>query len=255
MKVMFYRKYKNVIKRFVVIGISLGVLFGVVVTVFFIVRLLSADEEDVVINYADTSSVRSAEEQGIFSLEQGDIIIFQTSPFTYRVARLLTNNNLSWSVRRLEYSFVVNNQEFIETTAIPVGATQVVVIDVESQDVVTRDDVQFRIYTSSWHTDASPQTSALRAHGAVVKTEVQEGDVARTTVAGTLSNESSDSVYNVRVGVLAYNNNDVVGVGDAFISTLLAEQDQEVVIYIGNVLYKDVTNVVFYTNGTEYAGF
>ena len=247
---MLYTKYKNAIKRLIVVSISLGVIFSIVFIGVGIVSLLDSEDQDIVINYNKTSSVRSAEQQGIFLLEQGDIIVLQLSPNQYRIARLLSNNNLSWSARRVEYSFLVNNQEFIETTTIPAGATQLIIVDVESQNALQKNDVQFRINTSSWHTDTVPEFEVLRAHGAVVATDIQEDGVVRTTVTGTITNASDEDLYNISVGVLAYNNETIVGAGDTTISTLLAQQNQQVVIHIGNALYKDITNVVFYVNNS-----
>ena len=249
---MLNAQYKNVLKRLVVISISLGFALGVALVGILIASLFGSQEQDIVIDYNKISSVRNAEEQGIFSLGQGDIVILPIAQNQYRIARLLSNNNLSWSVRRLEYSFLVQEQEFLETTTIPAGATQLVVIDVESQTTITTRDVQFRIHTSSWHTEKAPEVKALRAHGSVVTTNTQAG-VIRTTVTGTLTNESSEPVHNISVGVLAYNNNAIVGAGSATINTLLAEQSQQVVIYIGSAIYKNITNVVFYTNSSAYS--
>ena len=251
---MFYLKYKHAIKRLIVISISLGVVFSFVLIGIVAVAFLSPQEQDIIIDYTDSKSVQSAEQQGIFSLEQGDIIVLQLSPSQYRVARLLSNESSSWSARTLEYSFLVNNQEFVETTSIPAGATQLIVVDVESQNAFTKHDVQFRINRSSWHTATKQPDEFLRAHGSVVTTKIQEDDIMRTTVAGTITNESNVPASNVSVGVLAYNNDTIVGVGDATISTLLAEQDQQVTMHIGGAVYKDITNVVFYVNGSVYSG-
>lgn len=243
---MFYRKYKNVIKRLVVISISLGGMLGVVLVGFFVAQLLSSNEQGVVVDYTDTSSVRSAEQRGIFLLEQQDIVLLQISPTQYRVARLLKNNNSVWSVRRLEYAFVVQNQEFVQTTAIPANAEHLVVLDVESLDVLEKSDVQFRINKSSWHTEATQQPNALRAHGGVVQTQKQ-GNSFHTTVVGTLTNDSHNPAHNVSVGVLVYSKGSIVGVGSVLLGVVEANTSQEFSAFVGSTLYSDIDEVQFIT--------
>ena len=244
--------YRKIGKRVVVVGATCGVIGLFALAGVGVALLLRADQQDVVIDYTDTSSIRNAEQQGILSLEQEDIIVLQTGSGQYRIAQLLQNNNSLWSVRRLEYAFHIHEQTLEGVVSISTKTDHLIVVDVQSSQPIQTRNVDFRIQRIDW--SIQRVTSAqLRSHGTTIQTSHQPEGVV-SYLKTNVQNESQQVVRAIYIGAVAYNaQGTVVGVGSATIPVLSAQEDTEVVMNIGSVSYQDVADVHFYLHGDPFS--